>query len=541
MTKQPRPGVDPVQRNLRLSVPSFLLVLGYGLFYLQVTLGWWSPQGLAAWFLSAGAVLALGVALALGAQGAYRLFIEATDGLTSAQRRLLAGTCLFAVSALIFGMLKPAHLVQEEDFLSYHLMQPKQHWLAGNWRPLEWSHAEFRALLVQYGLSWLWLGLPLLNRIPQALLTLFMTLRLWHLVSLLSGKARLAGLLSVLALLAFRGVFVQVGTAMLDLPSLYFLVGLACAIVLLMRGTSSEGERRWISGIAGIDLAAYLGSKSFNVAFLLVVAVITLAALRAGWRPALSRLRSGLRPVALLTPVLLLWVPNAYRTFHFTGDPFYPVMPAAVRKFCVPERLTLITCRQLEERAELLQRDLLNAYGVGRDPWSAVKSFFLVALPNRGEVVNRFDYPLGVAWYLAWALLLAVLVRGPSRRAALYALVLAVALYLLWFQGSQQSRWLYPAIAVLAAFAGPTLCRFAGAARWASLMVLCAMVGINSLRAYRSQRGSMGCIGQACLKGRYLEDYRTPCSVEPMVVPDARFHGYLNCRFWTGKAEINPY
>lgn len=530
------------------SYPSAMLTFGFALFYSQITLGWWSPGSWPAnlfLLISSAAVLAIGAGLAvyLGGRFFNQVLREANESIIL-RRLALGGMAVLGgfILIMLFSDLKPAHLIQESDFLNYHLLLPKQFWLKRSWAPVIWSDFEFLHLSNQYGLSYLWLGLPMLNKLPQFLLVTFFILRAWLLCVVLAPRQPfLAGLTGILAFFAFRGVAIQVGTAMLDLPFLYFLAGLALGLVRFLR--DEVKSTRWCSLIVGIDLAAYLGQKSFSIIFLaaLVLAATALAYALIGKKKlwvVLGRMHLGW----VAAPVFLLWFPTAVRSFYFTGDPLYPVFPVLAEMFCQSSRLVGKSCESLSANAHKLFI-AVQQYGYGMNPLAFLKSFFLVPLAWDGPspVNNRFDYPLGLAWYLVWARVATDSFRGSSRtlrRHAMFALLLSGFFYCVWFVGSQQSRWLYPVILALAVSWGVLLENVPPKRRMVYMALTITMLCVNGARVIRSQRHSLACFGESCLasNSRYWEDYHRSCSKdgEEVEIDDRAERGYLNCRIVLG-------
>ncbi|MBI3544174.1 MAG: hypothetical protein HY075_12965 [Deltaproteobacteria bacterium] len=542
-------NVSPDSALLLSSYPSLLLGLGGVLFYSQTLLGWWSPGGAGAALLATLASIALLAGLCFGvarfSELARATLAEAENGDERLAAKVLVALLAGFLLLAFLSALKPAHLVQEGDFVNYHLMLPKQHWLAGSWRPIEWSHFEYRTLLLDYALSYLWVGLPLLNKLPQFVFVLFLALKLWSFFRELgSARPHLTGLVAVLALFASRGVAVQVGTAMLDLPVIYFLVSLALGVLCFQKRRASG----WLSLVFGIDLAAYLGHKSFGIVFFVTFLFGSEIMLRLLFRRSLLGFARNLRWRWVAVPVVALWGANLARSFYFAGDPLYPLALPLTRRFCDSSRLLSSRCEWIVQMAETIRSDAF-AYGYGYGLKGLLKAFLILPLSIGGQspVNNVFDYPLGLVWYLGWGTLLAAAAFSRKLRpAALFSGAIAVVFFGLWFMGSQQSRWLYPVLLLfamtLAYFFQAILAGARGRRRAALLAstvaVLGCFVAVNGARVVRSQRWTLGCLGAECLKARagYYADYTRPCPEAPLELDDVAERGYLNCRIYTRPA-----
>lgn len=526
---------------LTLSLPSFIFGFGFLLFYSQLLLKWWSPASMGALLLSALAILST-----------LTLTVGALVGLVEFSKRALIETGsdklerygAYAMLAALFGVLavgafsasKPTHLIQETDFLNYHLLLPKQHWITASWSPVEWSIFEFRLLAIQYALSFLWIGLPLLNKLPQFLMLVFLLLRIWFLFDLVgTRRPYLAGVGAAVALLAFRGIGIQVGMAMLDLPTLYYLAGIALAVAYARSDQRPGASHRLVWFVAGLDLAAYLGHKSFAFAFLGALVVFVELSLILFFKTGVARVLLRANWLVLLAPVFMFWVPNLARSFFYTGDPLFPLAGPLGKAFCSDARLESVSCADLELLSAYLV-SIVGDYGYGHGAAHYLKTFFLVplAVDGNSRVNNIFDYPLGMIWYLAWGLLAAGLITRAFRRESAFFATVGLGFFTLWFMGSQQSRWLYPVLVLLALGLGYWLSS-ERKPRWLAGLTVAALVmasSVNAARTIRSQRATLGCFGVECLHSdsKLISDYENKCEKEPVFLQDTNSRAYLSCR-----------
>ncbi len=74
---------------------------------------------------------------------------------------------LFILGIVFYSSLFPPHLVQEFDFLNYHVTIPRQHLITHSFAHLPWSSADLYLMPVQFALTPFWLCTKLLNKLPQ--------------------------------------------------------------------------------------------------------------------------------------------------------------------------------------------------------------------------------------------------------------------------------------------------------------------------------------------------------------------------------------
>lgn len=241
------------------------------------------------------------------------------------------------------------------------------------------------------------------------------------------GLAREAGAGDVLAGAAGAALFLLQGLVTWEATSMFVELGLvfytalgAWLALLAMRTRSPSAAAAWTSVAAGGAAATkYLGAP---VAVLLV----------AGAGAALGRRLGPRRAVALVLPALLIAGPWYLRNAIETGNPVYPVAFGG-------EHWGADDQRELDAVGE--------RYGVSDNPLRL--ALLPLDLVRHGEAYDRGRY-VGIA---VFAFALAALVVARTR--AVTALALGALAYLaLWWSGSQQARFLLPALCVLAAAGG---------------------------------------------------------------------------------------
>jgi hypothetical protein len=537
----------------RFCYPALFLFTGAIIFYSQVIFSWWHPNSPQAMFLSlfSAAVLILGIIIVLdlfyrGLTNAYRELLEL--GFSPRVALLSITLVMIYLAFAFFSALKPAHRFTEGDFLEYHLYLPKQHWLRGNWSPLDWSTIEFVTLTIDYALSFFWISLPLLNRAPQFLIECFLLLKILYVFKFFKIDRPFAtGFLAVLGFISFRVVTIQTGTAMLDLVNLYFGFSVFFFLAFLGNRKAADG---WISStllfLFGVDIAAYLGHKSFGAMFLGATFLSLELLLRKFYKRSLIpnlKVRSW---ILISIPALVMWVPCLIRSYHFTGDPFYPVLSRFLPPHCSPEALSVRTCQD-NLSAAIFNYDLTQGYGYGRTFLGFFKSFIKAPLPSpifsrQGFFFgsNKFDYPLGVFWFFAWGLFFWSWIKEKIDRKILGTFGgMALVLYLLWFGLSQQGRWLYPVILILSLFWGFALSQNA---KWLKVAILTCWICVivNASKILLSQQSNLGCFGAACLtfQPELYNNYKAPCLGKELVIHQGSHLGYFNCPVSTPRSDF---
>ena len=537
------------------SYPSLLLGLGYILFFSQILLHWKTQSHLSSIVLTLIAALAMILGLGLVLLLFRALFTLLSSQLESAGlRKIIKPVCLVLVVLFIvafFSATKPAHTYQDGDFLGYHLGLSKNAWITGNWKPLNWQYFEFISLVVQYGLSFLWVSLPLLNKLPQFLILCFLAIKILIFFQILNIRNKpFAGLFSVLALFSFWGVALQVGSAMMDLPNLYWLMSILVFIASLTSNSKVKNTRnwKWVNLLFGIDLAAYLGHKSFGFIFIIAITAMATVLLKLvfkyNWLPTLKKIRWTYAAI----PLLFISVPNLSRTRYYTADPFYPVFPKLTETFCDDSHQSGRSCTTHLALSQDLNRIKDGVY-YKRDFIGIPKTF--LRLPFTSTPLQRsgfffgqgpYDYPLGLFWFAVWGFLLfsTLKFRKTLGKLGLFWSGMASGLYLVWYMGSQQSRWLYPCLLTLSLYWGYALAHLDWKVRTQkqtaviALSLSIAFVFSNSILILGNQKRTLTCKGSGCLRFESIlyEDFQRKCLDEPINIlneEETNHRGYLSC------------
>ena len=533
--------------HLSHEYPLVVFLFGIALFYLQITLHWWQPEHYSATLLGFLALLTLVFGFALASFQFYHFMQRSLQESNDVKVRLLLFAMALVVLVGLFSSLKPTHLVQESDFINYHWLLSKQPWFTGTWSPLSAHPYEFLHVVPQLGLSFLWVAVPLFNKIPQFLFFLFLLLRLWALPLLLGlRRPYISGLLIVVCFLSFRGVAIQVGMAMLDLVNCYFLISVVSHWLWFQQNAIQKKYCGWYTVFFGGALAGYLGHKSFGI--ILTLAILFLFYIAGKF---ILRARTKMSPQQYYVHVVLLvlavvWLPSLLRAAYYTGDPFYPVFPALSERYCNDAHLDAsVNCAALVKRSHGL-RSTVNNYGYGHTIKSYLQAFCLVGFAEKGSVNNRFDYPLGFMWLFLWFVVLVGIMNERVRRVSFFFGFVGFGYFTIWFLGSQQSRWLYPVVMLLSVYVGvlysknylpPNCCLpwrkiHTSIAASGLALALSAFLVVNALRTIRSQWNTLACFGVRCLESnpRYWADVHETCENGQLVfIHDTHERGYIPC------------
>ena len=336
--------------------------------------------------------------------------------------------CLGAMLSMsLLSALRPPFLSQEYDAINYQMGIPRQLLVRKSLAWIEWSTADLWPMILQYGMSPLSNAFFTINKIPQFFFALGLMACLYRIPKQL-GFIGMVSLIPLLAVMGSHGVMIQMGTGMMDLPLLY----------LLLLSVSALLDRRY--RIAAFSLSIFIASKSFNLflAAPLVLGGMAWALFGKSKIPARHLFKDFL-PVLLLSTCLLL-SRSALLSFRATGTPLFPFFSCQIAKGSLCEGESLKLLRNVEK--ELISTR--DKYGNGRSPRAFFTHLWRVAIPTKG-VNNEFDYPLGLPWLLFIVLVGFTFTSGLPRSPLLWASLL---LWALWWMNAQQSRWLYPTLAL---------------------------------------------------------------------------------------------
>lgn len=429
----PRTGIRGAMSPFVLYWPMVLWALGFIEFHLTVFFGPRNGHTL-------GVSLWIALAVLLVALWRSRKATLRVAGMLAGEVRRAPALfwLLCAVQAGMFVLAGyeahfPPHWPQEGDAINYHMALPRQHLYWGSLQHLPWSMTDLFSMPLQYGFSAVWFMGPTINKWPQFVGTL------WAFGILLAlGRRqavhRFSGWIPALALFTTHGVMVQLGMAMLDLTNLYLLLVAWHAAVL----------RRPFWWAAHIAL--YATAKAFYPAQVGMLVLALLAYYHIFERETVISNRRHMvmfGSIAIIVFVVVsarsIWV-----ALERAGTPVYPMAVCVIPSVpgCQSEAGTIIRAN-----AELVTA-AAGSYGLGYGVKGLFTHFWRVAVPAFGSVNNEYDYPLGLAWPIMLILVLGTIPHWYSVRKVSPELVMAVLLWIFWWFSSQQSRWLFPVLAL---------------------------------------------------------------------------------------------
>jgi len=225
---------------------------------------------------------------------------------------------LFLIQLIIFALSfwearLPPHLPQEYDAINYHTGIPRQHLFTESLAPIPWSAADLYPLSIQFGLAPSWFISSTLHKFTQwifAIWTFFLLLLIGR-----HFQKDYRGWIPAIALFTTHGVVIQLGTAMLEIVQLYFLV----AAIHSFKSTPYKPM--------SLHLAVFSSAKAFSPfqsAFVLGGMLISSMIVNKSFA------RTFIKPLiqySLLTLFLigLLFVRSGYVSWVRAGTPFFPL------------------------------------------------------------------------------------------------------------------------------------------------------------------------------------------------------------------------
>jgi hypothetical protein len=335
----------------------------------------------------------------------------------------------FSIALLIIGIvllasLKPIHLIQEFDCLQYHYTLPRQHLIAGSFAHIPWAADDLFLLPMDFALAPFWFATVLPNKIPQFIIFLGLISVAMRLTSALAtGRRPWAVPLVALLILGTHGFGIQMGTGMLDLAIAY----------LFLASLDSLRLGKWF--LAGVEFTFFFWSKPLmpleTVMTIGIWAFILVLARRSHWQMADTFTFKHVRRVLGVFLILSVMVAGPFiaKSIYYAGTPFYPLAPG-------PQ------ASQGLHKASQLWMGSKNTYGHGKDLGSFIKHWWLLAVPENG-VNNSFDYPLGLTYLLMIGPFLYFLIKDILRRRFCPLSILVGVIWMLWWFGPQQTRFLY--------------------------------------------------------------------------------------------------
>lgn len=343
--------------------------------------------------------------------------------------------CLIALSALLISGLEasyPPHLPQEYDAINYHMGLPRQHLLLGSLKLIPWSVGDLFPSMIQWGYSTFWFIGSLYNKIPQFILAMWAFFLLLGLGRKQEKSYR--AWIPALAFITTHGVAIQLGTAMLDLPQIYFLAAFLYAVT-----------RREVF-FAALHLALFASLKSFGILQVGLIGAGMLAYFFCFESNVLNEQKRFITKLLFGFSIIILLLLSRTIAINLerAGTPLFPFITCKLPSTGCHAAAGMAIQNSANENI-----GIRNAYGFGRGPLAFAIHLWRISVPNaKLGVNNEYDYPLGLVW-LFWLVFAFYALRDFYRTRHMHPYIFAAFLFwLTWWLGSHQARWLYPVLAL---------------------------------------------------------------------------------------------
>ena len=384
---------------------------------------------------------------------------------------------IFAVGALIalIAVLAPSDSL-DWDTLAYHLAVPKIWLLNGHIIPIQTiHHSNFPLdvdMLYVWGLSW---GGEAGAKAFSFAATVFASLALFGLARERYGK--FAGWWTALAFATMPVVLWESGSAYIDVANGAYV---ALGILLAARWAMQLEERRWL-WLAALALGFAAGSK-YNGLQTIFAVFLALVVVLAVTKKLAANLRWGLAAAALALAVCCPWY---IKNLLWTGNPVYPFF------------YEHFDGRNWSQFNADIYRDEQENFGVGRTPRGRDFRAIGEAVLGLAVMPGRFTNPdeahgQGFPFQsLGFAVIAAGLFWCFLGKFEPYEVVIFLAIgvsMLMWFELSQQTRYLVGLAAPLCVLLGAASVRLKAGKVLAAAAVLQAAYTIGMLKVIFTDR-----------------------------------------------------
>ena len=380
----------------------------------------------------------------------------------------------------------PPHFPQEYDTINYHITIPRQHLIANSFSHLSWSTADLYFLPIDFSLSPYWLATELPNKIPQIFFAIGLIGILANLIKIFSKNNEASIFFIIFAILGSHNISIQLGTAMLDIVICY----------LFFAAVHSFLKKNYM--LCSMELAFYFWSKSFFpiMIMLVITGILILIFL-------LKKIGFKIKPlffnepekntgyffhrvfIVFLAMSMVVGVPFIAKSIKYTGSPLFPFF---VGKINLNKQIDVDSQHWLsikEKAGQCLKTK--DQYGSGRSPIEFLKHLWLIAVPEKG-VNNRYDYPIGLTYLLCLWPFLYLFFESIKRKQINILLWFITIYWVLWWFGSQQTRFLYvPIIAMFIAVISQK--RFLTNIFCVGILISLLLVSISVFRAHKNDFG----------------------------------------------------
>lgn len=347
---------------------------------------------------------------------------------------------LLMLTVVLWALMLPPHLIQESDALNYHLALPRQHLIIGSFRHITWSTNDLFLLPIQFSLA----PYYLIKDIPGKFINIFFVFALLavsvNLARRFGRNPFLSGWLVTVAILGSHCIGIQMPLMMLDIILCYLFLAFLDSFV----------QRKFI--VSAIELAFVVWAKPFapmqmSSLFLFLLALYFITH-RLGFTKVIytftsedefSLTKKGLATIInvfLITSIIIAG-PFIIKSLYYAGTPLFPFKPGILNIF--KSNLNLTSLWEASS-FHLMSKD---NYGMGRSVISFLRHLWLIAVPDKGQVINRYDYPLGLPYLLFVAPFFCLLYKSIRNKEYVIFANLVIVYWLGWWFGSQQARFLY--------------------------------------------------------------------------------------------------
>jgi len=417
-------------------------------------------------------------------------------------------TLLFLLCGL--HALKPIHLPQESDVLTYHLFLPLQHLAAHSLKPIPWYWQEMYPMVIQWSMTPLFLIFWPPIKLSTFCIQVALACQIYFIARLLCLSQIFA--MFILGCWVFtQSVYLQMGTAMFDHVNIYFITSVIATLMLLFRykyswrhfGTTRimKQSGNLLFYIAGLSVAYGVSTKNLSILVFLLTTIPFIFFLPKPKSMRVYRV-SGVVVILTLLSAMVVLLPCWLRVWRYCGNPIFPI---TISNWFVQPVVSMEDLVQLREQLG----KWFNGYGYSRN-W---KGFLITPLAlgfSGNGINNRFDYPLGIPPYLC-ALgigLFAVLPKREKRFDPRPMFVALGVIYVSWWFICQQTRFLYPALILL--FLGTGLLVRASRYRSAIITSLLFWLFLNGayplISKYREEKSHFFSFGAKRVENAWLSE-----------------------------------
>ena len=189
----------------------------------------------------------------------------------------------------------------------------------------------------------------------------------------------------------------------------------------------------------------------------------------------------------MLVGVLSVFIggPFLVKSAYYTGTPLYPfffgIFPPHPRF-----EENAVAWQSLQENSKLCL-NTKDQYGSGRSFIDFISHWWLIAIPEDG-VNNRYDYPVGLVYLLCLGPFIYLFCQSVKKRTFCLLPIFVIAYWISWWQGSQQTRFLFIPL-VLMALTVLIETKFHSRVFQAGILLALFLVTISIFRTHRSDFG----------------------------------------------------